>query len=108
LFADRYNQIIDQITEVAKRKRYATEEEVEQIIKDVLTRAKSMTSDDIRVAMKATNMMTAFGPIKFDDKDGYTNQNFMDTLVMQVIQWWRVLLRQRNFQCPRCFREQRL
>jgi branched-chain amino acid transport system substrate-binding protein len=55
------------------------------IIKDVLTRAKSMTPDDIRVAMKATSMTTAFGPIKFDDKEGYTNQNFMDTLVMQVI-----------------------
>jgi branched-chain amino acid transport system substrate-binding protein len=55
------------------------------IIKDVLTRAKSMTPDDIRAAMKPTNMMTAFGPIKFDDKEGYTNQNFMDTLVMQVI-----------------------
>ena len=55
------------------------------IIKDVLNRAKSMTPDDIGVAMKATNMMTAFGPIKFDDKEGYTNQNFMDTLVMQVI-----------------------
>jgi branched-chain amino acid transport system substrate-binding protein len=55
------------------------------IIKDVLTRAKSMTPDDIRIAMKPTNMMTAFGPIKFDDKEGYTNQNFMDTLVMQVI-----------------------
>ncbi len=55
------------------------------IMKDVLARAKSMTPDDIRVAMKATNMMTAFGPIKFDDKEGYTNQNFMDTLVMQVI-----------------------
>ncbi len=55
------------------------------IIKDVLTRAKSMTSDDIRVAMKATNMTTAFGPVRFEDKEGYTNQNFMDTLVMQVI-----------------------
>ena len=55
------------------------------IIKDVLNRAKSMTPDDIRIAMRATNMMTAFGPIKFDDKEGYTNQNFMDTLVMQVI-----------------------
>jgi branched-chain amino acid transport system substrate-binding protein len=55
------------------------------IIKDVLTRAKSWAPDDIRVAMKATNMTTAFGPIKFDDKEGYTNQNFMDTLVMQVI-----------------------
>jgi branched-chain amino acid transport system substrate-binding protein len=55
------------------------------IIKDVLTRAKSWTRDDIRVAMKATNMTTAFGPIKFEDKEGYTNQNFMDTLVLQVI-----------------------
>ena len=55
------------------------------IIKDVLTRAKSWTPDDIRVAMKATNMMTAFGPIRFEDKAGYTNQNFMDTLVLQVI-----------------------
>jgi branched-chain amino acid transport system substrate-binding protein len=30
-------------------------------------------------------METAFGPIKFEDKEGYTNQNFMDTLVLQVI-----------------------
>ena len=55
------------------------------IIKDVLTRAKSLAPDDIRVAMKATNMETAFGPIKFEDKEGYTNQNFIETLVMQVI-----------------------
>ncbi|HUL36701.1 MAG TPA: ABC transporter substrate-binding protein, partial [Thermodesulfobacteriota bacterium] len=55
------------------------------IIKDVLTRAKSMAPDDIRVAMKATNMVTAFGPIKFEDKEGYTNQNFIDSLVLQVI-----------------------
>jgi branched-chain amino acid transport system substrate-binding protein len=55
------------------------------IIKDVLGRVKTWTADDIRDAMKATNMMTAFGPIRFEDKDGYTNQNFMDTLVLQVI-----------------------
>jgi branched-chain amino acid transport system substrate-binding protein len=55
------------------------------IIKDVLGRAKTLTPEDIRVAMKATNMETAFGPIKFDDREGYTNQNFMDTLVLQVI-----------------------
>ena len=55
------------------------------VIKDVLERAKAWTPDEIRVALKATNMMTAFGPVKFDDKEGYTNQNFMDTLVMQVI-----------------------
>ena len=55
------------------------------VIKDILSRAKSWTPNDIRDAMKVTNMMTAFGPIKFEDKEGYTNQNFMDTLVMQVI-----------------------
>jgi len=55
------------------------------VVKDVLTRAKSWTPNDIRDALKPTNMMTAFGPIKFEDKEGYTNQNFMDTLVMQVI-----------------------
>ena len=55
------------------------------VIKDVLTRSKSWNSDDIRDALKTTNMMTAFGPIKFENKEGYTNQNFMDTLVMQVI-----------------------
>ena len=55
------------------------------IIKDALERAKSWTADDIRDAFRKTNMMTAFGPIKFEDKEGYTNQNFMDTLVMQVI-----------------------
>ena len=55
------------------------------VIKDVLERAKTWKPDDIRTAFKATNMMTAFGPVKFDDKEGYTNQNFMDTLVMQVI-----------------------
>ncbi len=55
------------------------------VLKDVLTRTKSMTPDDLRTAMKTTQMMTAFGPVKFEDKEGYTNQNFMDTLVMQVI-----------------------
>lgn len=55
------------------------------IVKDVLERAKTWKPDDIRAAFKTTNMVTAFGPVKFEDKDGYTNQNFMDTLVMQVI-----------------------
>jgi branched-chain amino acid transport system substrate-binding protein len=55
------------------------------IVKDVLERSKSMKSEDIREAMKATRMETAFGPIKFEDKEGYQNQNFMETLVLQVI-----------------------
>jgi branched-chain amino acid transport system substrate-binding protein len=55
------------------------------IIKDVLERAKSWKPNDIRAAFKSTNLMTAFGPVKFVDKEGYTNQNFMDSLVLQVI-----------------------
>lgn len=55
------------------------------IIKDVLQRAKSLSAEDVRAAMKATVMITAFGPVKFEDKDGYQNQNFMETIVMQVI-----------------------
>jgi branched-chain amino acid transport system substrate-binding protein len=55
------------------------------VIKNALGRAKTWRPDDIRIALKTTNMMTAFGPIQFEDKDGYTNQNFMNTLVMQVI-----------------------
>jgi branched-chain amino acid transport system substrate-binding protein len=55
------------------------------ILEDALKRAKTWNAEDIRSAMKATDMVTAFGPIKFEDKAGYQNQNFMDTLVMQVI-----------------------
>lgn len=55
------------------------------VIKDALTRAKEWKSEAIRAALKSTKMMTAFGPVQFVDREGYTNQNFMDTLVMQVI-----------------------
>lgn len=55
------------------------------VVADALNRAKSMSQDDIREAMKATDMKTAFGEVKFQDKAGYQNQNFADTLVLQVI-----------------------
>lgn len=55
------------------------------IIKNVLERAKNWSPEEIREAMKATNMLTPFGPVKFEDKEGYQNQNFIDTLVLQVI-----------------------
>jgi branched-chain amino acid transport system substrate-binding protein len=80
-FAEKYKKLYKDYPSYHGAEAYAAL----YIIKDVLTRSKSMTPDDIRVAMKATNMVTAFGPIKFEDKEGYTNQNFMDTLVMQVI-----------------------
>ena len=80
-FAEKYKKLYNDYPSYHGAEAYSAL----YIIKDVLTRAKSLARDDIRVAMKATGMMTAFGPIKFDDKDGYTNQNFMDTLVLQVI-----------------------
>ncbi|GAB4487114.1 MAG: ABC transporter substrate-binding protein [Thermodesulfovibrionales bacterium] len=55
------------------------------VTKDALERAKSWTPDAIRDALKATNLTTAFGPVKFEDKEGYQNQNFADTFVLQVI-----------------------
>ena len=55
------------------------------VVKDALERAKTWTPDDIRNALKATNVSTAFGPIKFEDREGYQNQNFMDTILLQVI-----------------------
>lgn len=54
------------------------------VMKNALEKAKDWTPNGIRDALKATDMMTAFGPIKFENKEGYQNQNFMDTLVLQV------------------------
>jgi branched-chain amino acid transport system substrate-binding protein len=55
------------------------------VIADALKRAKSPKAEDIREALDATDLETAFGPVKFEDKDGYQNQNFMETLVLQII-----------------------
>jgi len=55
------------------------------VLKDALERAKGWTPEKIKDALKTTNIKTAFGPIRFEDKEGYQNQNFMDTLVLQVI-----------------------
>jgi branched-chain amino acid transport system substrate-binding protein len=53
------------------------------VLADVLSRAKSTSSDDLRDALAATDMMTAFGPVKFQAWDKFTNQNRMETLVGQ-------------------------
>src|SRR5512143_108837 len=52
---------------------------------DALSRAKEWTPAAIRDALKATNIKTAYGPVKFEDKEGYQNQNFHETLAIQVI-----------------------
>lgn len=79
-FADKYN---------AKYKDYpsyhgASAYSAMYVLKDTLERAQDYSPEKIRDALKSTNIMTAFGPIKFENKEGYQNQNFMDTLVFQV------------------------
>jgi branched-chain amino acid transport system substrate-binding protein len=55
------------------------------VLADVLKRAKSHSPEDLRDALAATDMMTAFGPVKFISWGQFTNQNRMDTLVLQVV-----------------------
>lgn len=45
------------------------------LIADDLRRAKSLSRSDVRDAVAATDTQTIFGPVKFQDFDGYTNQN---------------------------------
>jgi len=55
------------------------------VVKNALEKAKSWSPEDIRTALKSTDMMTAYGPVKFEDKDGYQNQNFHETFALQVL-----------------------
>lgn len=54
------------------------------VLADTLKRAKSWTPEDLREALAATNLMTAFGPVKFIAWEQFTNQNKLETLVLQV------------------------
>ncbi len=54
------------------------------VIKDVLQRTRSFRSDDIKQALKETNLRTVFGPVKFISYDKKINQN---QLTSYVVQW---------------------
>jgi branched-chain amino acid transport system substrate-binding protein len=54
------------------------------VMADVLKRAKSLSADDIKQALKETDMMTVFGPVKFVSYGKKTNQN---RLITYVVQW---------------------
>jgi len=55
------------------------------VLTDTLKRAKGRTPEELRASLAETNMMTAFGPVKFVSWAQFTNQNKMDTLMLQVI-----------------------
>jgi branched-chain amino acid transport system substrate-binding protein len=48
-----------------------------------LKRAKSITPKDVRDALATTDMMTAFGPVKFVSYDKKTQQNKLPTFMVQ-------------------------
>lgn len=54
------------------------------VLKQAMTNAKDWSAEGIRDGLKAVDMETAFGPVKFEDKEGYQNQNFVETLAIQV------------------------
>ncbi len=55
------------------------------VIADVLKRTTSFTNTDIKQALSETDMMTAFGPVKFINWGNMTNQNKATAYVVQWI-----------------------
>jgi branched-chain amino acid transport system substrate-binding protein len=53
------------------------------VIADALGRANELTNTGIQQALKQTDIMTVMGPIKFEDWEGFTNQNKPNTYVVQ-------------------------
>jgi branched-chain amino acid transport system substrate-binding protein len=53
------------------------------VITDVLKRAKSFGPEDIKQALKETDMMTVFGPVKFVSYGKKANQNKLSPYVVQ-------------------------
>lgn len=53
------------------------------VVADALKRAKSITPKDVRDALAKTDMKTAFGPVKFVSYGKKTQQNKLDTYLVQ-------------------------
>ncbi len=55
------------------------------VIADALRRAASLRADDIRSALDATEIETAFGPVRFQTYGKFQRQNSLSTMVLQVV-----------------------
>lgn len=55
------------------------------VLADALRRAASTDPERIRVALADTDLLTAFGPIRFEKFEEYTNQSRASTFVLQVL-----------------------
>ena len=73
------------------RKKYGSETEYHgaeayaamYVVADALKRAKSITPRDVRDALVKTDLKTAFGPVKFISYGKKTQQNKLDTYLVQ-------------------------
>jgi branched-chain amino acid transport system substrate-binding protein len=59
------------------------------VVADALKRAKELSPKGVRDALAKTNMMTAFGPVKFTSYDKKTQQNSLPTY---LVQWQKGVL----------------
>ncbi|MBL0715797.1 MAG: ABC transporter substrate-binding protein [Desulfosarcina sp.] len=78
-YYDRFVETYNEPTEYHGAEAYAAM----YVIADTLKRAKSLTREDVRNALAETDMITAFGPVKFISYDKKTNQNKLPTFLVQ-------------------------
>jgi branched-chain amino acid transport system substrate-binding protein len=76
-----YKKIFGKDTEYHGAEAYAAM----YVIADTLKRAKSYSPEDVRQALAATDLMTAFGKVKFISYDKKINQNKLPTYLVQWI-----------------------
>jgi branched-chain amino acid transport system substrate-binding protein len=84
-YADNFRKKYGSETEYHGAEAYATM----YVVADALKRAKSITPKDVRDALAATDMKTAFGPVKFVSYGKKTQQNKLDTY---MVQWQKGVL----------------
>jgi branched-chain amino acid transport system substrate-binding protein len=78
-YFDKYQKKYGSETEYHGAEAYAAM----YVVADALKRAKSITPKDIRDALAKTDMKTAFGPVKFISYGKKTQQNKLDTYLVQ-------------------------
>ncbi|MBI4642157.1 MAG: ABC transporter substrate-binding protein [Deltaproteobacteria bacterium] len=78
-YFDKFKATYQRDTEYHGAEAYAAA----YVMTDVLKRAKSLAPEDIKQALKETDMQTVFGPVKFVSYGKMTNQNRLNTYVVQ-------------------------
>jgi len=80
-FHDRYEAAYSRDADYHGAEAYAAA----YVIADALERAETLAPEDIRAALAATKMTTAFGPVEFVSFDGMSRQNELPAYVARWI-----------------------